>query len=832
MAVHGRRALVEGYAGSGLEVWAYPVQIADGYCIGFRAAGASTEIDGRALLRRITYTPEAITRTYIGPDFVVEERLFVPLQLPGALITYTLHSRKSVDIVVHFHPVLNLMWPAAAGGQSTQWDVSASAYRLSEPLYRFSALVGSRETVEHDPVFNSEQPVYGPGKTFTVRPREMENVQQATVFLAANDGTKDPAAVADAMLRDRPQLEAEATTHYAQVLDRSLAIETPDARLNRDLAWAAIALDQAWVTNPQLGSGQLGGYGASRTGRRPQYAWFFANDALIAIHALLVEGELPRAREALAFLIKYQDPKTGMMWHELSQSAGYLDWAGKYPYMFVHVDITFDYLVALDDYLYQTGDTAFLTEHWASIDAAYHYCQSVIGAEDGLPHVPANKEAANEQDRLGEELTLSASWVKAAEAYAHLAAATGHNAAIPQARQASNRARRAVAARYWNNRTGFWIDGFTTSGSPVNTRSSQAAGVLEQNIFTPQQTATALAALASPVFQTDWGARSYASDSSAYDPDAYAKGSVWAIGTARLAQVFWSQRMPYPAWQTWSALPAWSSLDSLGHLPEVLAGDYYHEEFESVPEQTWSSSGFLSSTIQGLLGIDVDAQKLQLQFAPHLPESWDHLRLERLRFGTSTLSLRVTRKNGELMLDAENAGPLVHLLFSPEIAAGATLSRARWNDKAVPVKLNEQGEETQAHFDLAVPPGNSRLEVRMDGGIAILLQPPRPLLGAASHEPRILHARLDGTTYTITAAVPEGSGETLTLNTPWTIQNVQGASLSTSDTVADTYTLNIPAGPDHGRDSTQANATGYRTQVVAIHLARTAKTHFMKTAQR
>ncbi len=36
MAVHGRRSLIQGYATRGLEIWAYPLQIVDGYEVGFR----------------------------------------------------------------------------------------------------------------------------------------------------------------------------------------------------------------------------------------------------------------------------------------------------------------------------------------------------------------------------------------------------------------------------------------------------------------------------------------------------------------------------------------------------------------------------------------------------------------------------------------------------------------------------------------------------------------------------------------------------------------------------------------------------------------------------
>ncbi len=64
-----------GYASSGLELWAYPLQLISGYELGFRPAGDTTETAGSLLLRRVTYDPEAITRTYIGPDFIVRERL-------------------------------------------------------------------------------------------------------------------------------------------------------------------------------------------------------------------------------------------------------------------------------------------------------------------------------------------------------------------------------------------------------------------------------------------------------------------------------------------------------------------------------------------------------------------------------------------------------------------------------------------------------------------------------------------------------------------------------------------------------------------------------------
>lgn len=70
ISAHGQRAAIFGYpqvdAGDGLEVWAYPVQILKSYEVTFRQQGATSPIDGQAILRRIIYDPEAVTRIYVA----------------------------------------------------------------------------------------------------------------------------------------------------------------------------------------------------------------------------------------------------------------------------------------------------------------------------------------------------------------------------------------------------------------------------------------------------------------------------------------------------------------------------------------------------------------------------------------------------------------------------------------------------------------------------------------------------------------------------------------------------------------------------------------------
>jgi len=130
IAAHGRRALISGYASEGLDVWAYPFQILRNYRVAFRTVVSTTSIKGEEILSRVDYEPGWINRVYLGPDFVVLERLFVPLDVPGAAISYSVESSKPIEIEVHAAPVLDLMWPGAIGGQSTGWNASLHAFIL------------------------------------------------------------------------------------------------------------------------------------------------------------------------------------------------------------------------------------------------------------------------------------------------------------------------------------------------------------------------------------------------------------------------------------------------------------------------------------------------------------------------------------------------------------------------------------------------------------------------------------------------------------------------------------------------------------------------------
>jgi glycogen debranching enzyme len=792
IAVHGRRALLDGYADNGLEVWAYPVQLIKNYQVGFRPQGMTSEIPGPTILRRVVYRPDEITRIYIGPNFIVREKLFVPLKAPGAIVTYTVESQNPVDIVVHFVPVLNLMWPAGIGGQDVNWNIAASGYQLTEQTHRFSAVVGSTAIVAHDEIFNRASSSATPeGLAFTIRPGGSSRTRTASVVVASGDGNATSLNILVPTLTDtRDALEKEAAQHYVDLRSNAVQIETPDANLNLDLAWAEVALDQAWVCNPYLGCGLVAGYGPSRGARRPQYAWFFAGDAMVAVHALLSSGEYDRARDVLDFIAKYQEPKTGMIWHEMSQSAGLIDWVGKYPYMFVHVDISFQYLKTVADYVAASGDRGFLQDHWQSVQAAYHYCQSLIDPKDGLPHIPPGKEGGDEQDRMSDELTLSASWVEASKSFSEMSTWMGDAAGATEARSASEKARESVAKRYWDQKEGFWIDGYSPSGKEIVNRSGSGDVVITQHLFPEPREQSLLDQLASPSFQTDWGTRSTSTSSSVFNPDSYAKGSVWAVGTAAAATAFWDGHRPGTALSIWGGLIPWASLDSLGHMDEVLAGNYYHEQTESVPEQTWSSASFFQTAVQGLLGLQIDGVTRQVIFAPHLPADWNAVTVRNIQLPKAKINFVWTRTNEGSELVAINGGDPVHLIYSPEIPLGSKLKDARWNGKPIHGRLEEHSQDAHATVDMELPHGTSHITLNYAGGVSLVLPQVHPLIGDPSRAMKLTGVKLNGSTYTVDAQVDTTEASNFQLRTDRKVVAVHGATWKSLS--ADTYEFTVP----------------------------------------
>jgi glycogen debranching enzyme len=660
ISAHGLRGFAGGYSEDGLEFWSFPLQIVSGYQLRFTLP-KSAPVPAISVLTSVEVDPLGVTRTYTAPDFHVRERITTSAKDPGVLVRFTVEGRRDLQIEVQFEPSLNLMWPAGIGGQETSWDQDAQGFLLSEPTHQFRALISSPQAAAHSEVNNDRRGSdFNRRTSLTVKPQPCAAGACSTlVFAAQSEKEEDVHATAASLLRASEDTAIADAGRYSS--SDIVTITTPDVDANRAIKWAQIALEQAWSCNARLGCAIVAGYGPSHTSRRPQYAWYFAGDGLLATEAFLHEGNYKRGAEELAFLYRYQNPDSGMIWHEISQSAGFLNWARDYPYMYVHVDITFDFLTELAEYDRITGDQAFLAQHWPASLKAYQYCLSTLDTSDGLPRVPADKISGNEQDRLTDELTLSALWVNAAHAMSELAASMHDEELSRKAESASLRARASIRSRYWDSTARGWISGFTRAGKATERTSAADLAAIASGASTPEQSAATLDMLATPAYLTAWGLRSKPATAPDYDPTGYAKGSVWAFSTAAAAEIMWRAHRADAANALWQSLVPWEQVDSLGHMHEVMSGSFFTPQRESVPEQTWSSSAFLSAAIHGMLGLESDGRTNVLHLDPQVPSSWHSFQVEHVRIGNSLVDLSWHSDNGHFALDLHNNGPMFHL---------------------------------------------------------------------------------------------------------------------------------------------------------------------------
>jgi glycogen debranching enzyme len=665
LSAHGLRAFAGGYSEDGLELWTFPLQIAAGYRPGFVIDGKMR--DGLAYLVSAEVDPLGMTRHYAGPGFSLRERVEARGRLPGVIVRYEMEG-EDIGLEIRFRPSLNLMWPAAVGGQELAWDARAKGFLISEPRRQFRALVSSPQATEHSEPNNDRRgSEFGLPLFLRLQPQACGTKRCAELLFAGQSEADEDVHATTAAL----QQPASAEDAARFVSSERLRVTTPDADANRALGWAQIALEQAWTCNARLGCGLVAGYGPSHGARRPQYAWYFAGDGLVGTRALIHEGRFERAAEELAFILRYQHPDNGMIWHEMSQSAGFLDWAADYPYMYVHVDIAFDFIGVLAEYVRASGDTGFLRRHWPAVLRAYRYCLSTRDPDDGLPRVPADKMSANEQDRLTDELTLSAAWVETAQAMSALARVQGDEVLGREAASAAGQARIQLRKRYRDEAGRRWISGFSHAGKAGESTSPADLAAIRSGAATDAEVDATLGQLSRPAYLTAWGMRSRPDTASDYDPEAYSRGSVWGLGTAMAAETLWRAGRPEQAATLWRSLVSWAGADSPGHMHEVMRGDRPEPQRESVPEQTWSSAAFLSAAVHGMLGLDVDAVAKRLRFAPRPPAGWDRLAVENVRIGDGRVDLRWRSIANRAELEIENRGAPFFLLWEQGQGEGA-----------------------------------------------------------------------------------------------------------------------------------------------------------------
>ncbi len=774
----GMRAGLFGNESGRLEAWVYPLKVLREFHLRFLFDGAS--VPAESLVRRVIVRPESSTIIYASDTFSVRETLFVPVHEPGAIIFLDVEAEQPLDIEASFERDFQLEWPAGLGGTFERWDSTLHAFYFSEETRKFTALVGSPSAVDQRQEYeNNYSASYE--NSFHLGAISKGKETRVIVIAASDQSPQDAENVYKRLAAGGDRLVADSAEYYRKYLADTVNLELPDAQLQKAYDWARVSVAQGVVANSSLGTGLVAGYRTSGRSQRPGFAWYFGRDALWTSFALNSEGDFATTRQALEFLSKYQRDD-GKIPHEIAQGASFVSWFKDYPYPYASADATPLYIIAMNDYVMQSGDVAFAKEKWESISKAYEFLRSTYDSQ-GFPQNVGVGHGWVEGGPLlpvKSELYQSGLGVEALRALSNLAQLVGKMDQSKELARAFERQRPLLNEAFWAPDENTFAYALRLDGKRVELPSVLATVPMWFGLLDADKTEKMLELLADEDHESDWGMRIISSRWEKYSGGGYHFGSVWPLFTGWASVGEYRYHRDFPAYANLRANALLALDGSLGHVTEVLSGDYYQPLSTSSPHQIWSAAMVISPMLRGLFGLQADAINHRLEFAPHIPAEWTSFAIRNVRVGQVALDFSYRKTIDEITLDTKKSGNGDCAVdFSPAVSLRAEILGVEINGR--PVAYHVRPSDVDQHVEVRFPvyggPNILRIRLRNDFGVSYSAE--LPPLGSASRGLRILAETWapGGERLDLEISGAAGSKYQLELWNPGEVASVEGAVL-------------------------------------------------------
>ena len=775
-SVTAQSAGLFGNESGNFEAWVYPLKIFRNFHLRFLTDGRS--LPAETLVRTVSVHPELVSIFYVGDTFSVKETVFVPVREPGAVIIFEVETAHPFEIEAAFDRDFQLEWPAALGGTYLNWDPNFHAFYFGEETRKYAALVGSPTASVNEQEYQTNYSA-SQESAFRLRVTTKRNETKVIAIAASVNGRAEAESVYKSLTSNYAAKKKEAADYYRAYLDRTVSLELPDAQLQQAYDWARVSVIQGLVTNPFLGTGLVAGYRTSGNSQRPGFAWFFGRDSFWTALAFDAEGDFATTRTALEFIVKYQRAD-GKIPHEISQGASFVNWFTDFPYAYASADATPLYIIAANDYVTESGDVAFARDNWDHLWKAYQFLKSTYDAQ-GLPQNFGFGHGWVEGGPLWPvktEFYQSGLGTEALSALSHLAHLANKDDISQQLAQEFDEKKKLINQAFWSGESGTYAFALDNNNQKVIEPSVLATVPMWFGLADHEKAPSMLTQLTAPEHQTDWGMRIISSRSAQYDGGGYHYGSVWPLFTGWASVGEYRYHRALPAYENLRANALLALDGALGHLTEVLSGDYYQPLSTSSPHQIWSAAMVISPLLRGLLGIETDVASKRIVFAPHLPADWTSLSVHRIRVGDAAIDLNYRKTSGETNLTIESSGT-ADLDFSPAVSRRAEVISVQVNGHrgAFQIQTSEYDQHVTVHVHATK--GRSILRIRLQNDFGLSYANTLPALGNPSSGLRVISELWSATRDTLTVEVAglAGSHYELTVWNPQQIASVDGAKL-------------------------------------------------------
>jgi glycogen debranching enzyme len=778
LPITGTRAALFGNESGHMEAWVYPLKLLRELRLQFHTEGRV--IRAETLARTIHVRPESATITHSSDTFTVHETFFVPVNEPGAVILLDVQTEQPLEIEARFLRDFQLEWPASIGGSYVSWDPRLNAFSFGEETRKYAGLVGSSTAtdaqVEYQTNYSSS-----PESGFRLGVTNKGKERRVIVIAGSVAGPAEAQASYRRLLSSYDQLLRESGDYYEKYLRDTVSVTLPDDQLQQAYDWSRVSMLQGMVNNPYLGTGLVAGYRTSGESQRPGFAWFFGRDSEWTSFALNSEGDYAGAKAALEFVGKFQRDD-GKIPHEISQSASLVPWFKDFPYGYASADATPLFIVAANDYVAQSGDVAFAKEKWGALWKAYQFLHSTYDPQgypqnfgighgwiEGGPLLPVKTELY--QTALGAE---------SLKALANLARLVGKDDVSKQLSQEFEKQKPLVEKPFWLGEKNRYALALDRTGVPVDEASVLATVPMWFDLLDPKNVSQMITQLADSDHQTDWGMRIISERSARFSGGGYHYGSVWPLFTGWASVGEYRYHRALPAYLNLRANALLALDGSLGHVTEVLSGDFYQPLSTSSPHQVWSAAMVVSPILRGMFGLSSDAATGTVMFTPHVPANWNGFAIRGVRAGSAAVDLSYARTADAITLQVScKGGATCPIDFSPAVSRRADVTSADLNGKnvAIHVASNEEDQHVQVH--IAAPSGTSTLRLRVRNDFGIAYDSTLPKLGSRNTGLRLLSESWTAShgALTLDVAGMSGAEYELTVWNPSQAATVEGGEL-------------------------------------------------------
>jgi glycogen debranching enzyme len=696
--VVGPRGALLGRQDGSFEGWIFPWKLFSNLRITAEMQNYPVPIDVNHQAASIEVRPDHTTITFSHANFTIREVLFAPHNAPdgaGAMGFFQIESVRPMTLTIQFTPEMKRMWPAPSDPYpSPEWVATPSGgfyvLHLAFPDHAAAlAIPGAHAGIL--PPYQEQPRTYPSEFVLNFDPvRDGKKLFPLLMVTANTVADSRPPALAqklESLASALQSLYQQNADYYRNFLAQHLRIRSPDKDFDDAFAWAEVSIDQLKVqTTPAHDETALvAGLYPSGDSVRPGFGWYFGRDSLWTLYAVNSYGDFQLTRDELEFLLKRQSPD-GKIMHEWSQTANLVNWASL-PYEYASADATPLLLMAANDYLSVSGDTAFIQSHWDGIAKAWGFETSHDSDGDGI-YDNASGTAWVESwipAMPHQEIYLAALDQQASTAFARLAQATGHNNEAQVATQRATRIAQQIEKEYFSAGDKFYAFSRNTDGTQDTSPTIYPSVAAWDGTFNFSRPQEMLSRWASQEFSTDWGTRDLSPKVSFFDPISYHQGSVWPLftGWVSLSEYREGRSLSGYAHLMQNADLTWAQ--DLGSITELLSGEFFSSLGRSSSHQLWSSAMVISPALRGMFGLEWDAARNTLNVTPQLPAQWNGAHISRVPIGSSYADISISRKGANLAVRLTGDGANTITLASH--AKGARSAKGELLIPLLPVEV-------------------------------------------------------------------------------------------------------------------------------------------------